>query len=104
MSAQLVYVTAGNRDDAMKIGEIAVRERLAACANILGETTSIYWWEGDIQNEGEVAIILKTTEENLPALIDKIRGIHPYDCPCIVALPINDGNLDFLNWIENETR
>ncbi len=103
MSAQLVYVTAGNRDDAMKIGEAAVRGRLAACANILGEMTSIYWWEGNVQNDGEVAMILKTTAENLPALIDKIREIHPYDCPCIVALDIEKGNPDFLNWIEKET-
>ncbi len=103
MSAQLVYVTAGNQEDAVKIGEIAVRKRLAACANILGETTSIYWWGGEVQSDGEVAMILKTTAENLPALIENIRQNHPSDCPCIVALDVEKGNPDFLNFIEKET-
>lgn len=103
MNTKLVYVTAGSREQAVAIATQSVEKRLAACANILGEATSIYWWEDKLQNDTETVLILKTTEKNLDALISKIKQIHDYDCPCVVAFDITSGNPDFLNWIERKT-
>ena len=103
MSATLVYVTAPSRDEAMKIARAAVEERLAACANVLGPMTSMYWWEGKVQEEGEVSFILKTRADLVPALTQRIKALHSYTCPCVVALPVAAGNPDFLAWIDAET-
>ena len=103
MSATLVYVTAPSRDEAMKIARAAVEERLAACANVLAPMTSMYWWEGKVQEEGEVSFILKTRADLVPALTRRIKALHSYTCPCVVALPVTVGNPDFLAWIDAET-
>lgn len=100
----LVYVTAGSKDEALTIARAAVEERLAACANVLSPITSIYWWEGKVQEEGEVSLILKTRADLVPALTQRIKALHSYTCPCVVALPITAGNPDFLAWIDTETR
>ena len=103
MAAMFVYVTASSREEAVAIGRAVVSERLAACVNVFDGMQSIYWWDGKLNEEGEAAMILKTTAELLPALIPRIRALHSYDCPCVVALPIMDGNPDYLRWIEAET-
>jgi len=103
MSAALVYFTAASKSDAVKIGATIVEERLAACVNVLGEITSIYRWEGAIQQEGEVAAIAKTSESTLAALIDRIKDLHAYDCPCVISARIDAGNPEFLAWIAAET-
>ncbi len=104
MSQTLVYVTAASRDEALKIARAAVEERLAACANVFSPITSIYRWEGKIQEEGETSFILKTRADLVPALTERIKSLHSYSCPCVVALPITAGNPDFLAWIDAETR
>jgi periplasmic divalent cation tolerance protein len=104
MPATLVYVTASSKDEAIKIARIVVEERLAACANVFQPITSIYWWEGKMQEEGETSFILKTRAELVEALTQRIRALHSYSCPCVVALPVAAGNPAFLSWIENETR
>jgi periplasmic divalent cation tolerance protein len=103
MDAVWVYVTAASAADAEAIGRAAVEARLAACANVLGATKAIYWWEGKIESSPEAALVLKSRRELVPALTDKIKAIHGYDCPCVVALPIIGGNPDFLAWLEAET-
>ncbi len=100
----LIYVTASSRDEALRIGRAAVEARLAACANVLGDISSLYWWEGAVQEDAEVALILKTREELVPALTEKVLELHSYSCPCVVSLPIGAGNPDFLKWIGDETR
>jgi periplasmic divalent cation tolerance protein len=104
MQTYFVYVTAASSEEALRIGRQVVEERLAACANVLDGMQSIYWWEGRVQEAQEVVLLLKTTETRLPKLIETIRGQHSYECPCIVALPISEGNPAYLEWIENETR
>ncbi len=104
MRANLIYITAGNVDEARKIGRELVSSRLAACVNIIEGVNSLYWWEGEIQDDREVTIIAKTKESLVPELIEKVKSIHSYDCPCIVSLPILSGNPPFLDWIEEETR
>ena len=104
MAYRMIYITAGSRDEASTIGRTLVEERLAACANVLGEVRSFYWWEGKLQDDIEAALIAKTTEALVEQLIERVRALHSYDCPCVVALPIEAGNPAFLDWIEAETR
>jgi len=104
MKNYFVYMTARNVAAARKLGRAILKERLAACVNILGPIESMYWWKGTVQNEKEVALIAKTTARNLDALIRKILSLHSYEVPCIVALPIAKGNPAFLRWIEKETQ
>jgi periplasmic divalent cation tolerance protein len=102
MSAKLVYITAPSRNEAEKIAEAAVTERLAACANILDGVTSIFHWEGKLCRENEVALTFKTTEEKTDPLTARIKELHSYECPCIVVLPIEGGNPAFLEWLHLE--
>ncbi len=104
MPATLVYVTASSREEALKISRTVVEERRAACANVFQPITSVYWWEGKVQEEGETSFILKTRADLVEALTQRVRALHSYTCPCVVALPIAAGNPAFLSWIENETR
>jgi periplasmic divalent cation tolerance protein len=103
MSASLVYVTAASDEQARAIAGALVAERLAACANLLPGMTSMFWWEGRLQEESEVTIILKTRNDLIERLTDRVRELHSYDCPCIVALPITGGNKAFIDWIIAET-
>ncbi len=97
-----VYITAPDHETALKVARIVVTERLAACANVLGLVTSVYRWEGAIHEEGEVALIAKTTTAQFPALAARVKAIHPYQVPCIVAWPIAAGHQPYLDWITAE--
>ncbi|WP_437205994.1 divalent-cation tolerance protein CutA [Planctomicrobium sp. SH664] len=98
-----VYVTHRNRDEALALARTLVSERLVACANILGEGTSVYQWEGQLMEEREVPLLLKTTADLIPRVTERIRELHPYECPCVVAWGVTDGNPQFLQWVHNET-
>lgn len=104
METKFIYVTTSDMLEAQKIGRILVEKRLAACVNILGTIESLFWWDGGVQKADEVAFIAKTTRERVPDLIEAIRANHSYECPCIVALSIEEGNPDFLKWIADETK
>jgi periplasmic divalent cation tolerance protein len=99
MSVKLVYVTAPDMAEAERIAEAVVSERLAACANFFDGVTSLFEWDGKLCREQEAILILKTTAEKTDALTARIRELHSYDCPCVVTLPIENGNPDFLNWV-----
>lgn len=101
--ARLIYITAPSHDEAMTLAETLVGERLAACANVLGPMTSVYWWDGKLNRDAEVALVLKTRADLVEALTARVKQVHPYECPCVVALPITGGNPAFLNWINAET-
>lgn len=103
MSHSLIYVTAPDRQAALKIARVLVEERLIACANVLDGATSLYWWEGRVQEEQEAVLIAKTGSDAVAAVIDKVKEIHDYSCPCVVAVPIAAGNPAFLDWISAET-
>ena len=102
---RFVYVTTGSREEALTIARAAVGERLAACANILGEITSVFRWEGAVQEDAEVSLILKTRAANLPALTERIKALHSYSVPCVVAWSLDPetGNREFLEWLETES-
>ncbi len=102
MSVQLFYVTVSTQDEAKAIATALLNDGLIACANILGAMTSIYRWQGELAQEEEVPLILKSTTELGDRIIEKIKQIHSYDSPCVVALNIENGNPEFLNWIQKE--
>lgn len=100
----MVYMTAADREEAHRIASVLVEERLAACANILGSIESIYHWKGTIERDAEVAFTAKTTAVRFDALAERVRSLHSYETPCIVALPFARGDAAFLDWIEEHTR
>ena len=103
MPVMFVYVTAADTEEANKIGRRLVEEQLAACANILPGATSIFRWQGKVEEASEAVLILKTTEQRLERLIERAKSLHSYECPCIEALPVVEGNRDFLEWVVRET-
>ena len=102
MSVNLVYMTAGSRKEAETIGRALVGAKLAACVNIISGMNSIYTWQGELQMDEEVVMIAKTTSTKTDALIDKVKSLHSYDCPCILQLPVAGGHQPFLDWITDQ--
>jgi len=98
-----VYMTAGSIEEAKKIGHILVEKNLAACVNLIENMISIYKWEEKLEEDKEVVMISKTRKTLMPKLIETVHSHHSYDCPCILELPIQGGNPEFLSWIETET-
>jgi periplasmic divalent cation tolerance protein len=103
MEPCLVYMTASSADEAAKLAEALVGERLAACVNVIDGMTSWYRWEGAVQNERELVVLAKTRIDLVEALTARVKALHSYSVPCVVALPIAGGNADFLRWIAEET-
>jgi len=104
MASLLVYITAPDLEWARNLAGALVGERLCACANILDGMESWYWWQGELESARESVVICKTTQEAYPALEKRALEIHPYDTPCIVALPLVQGYAPFMQWIADETR
>ena len=104
MEFSLIYMTTSNREEAKTIGKILVEKRLAACVNIIDGMTSMYWWQGKVQEDQEVVLIAKTRKTHVTKLIETVKACHGYDCPCIIELPIQSGNPAFLKWMEEETQ
>jgi periplasmic divalent cation tolerance protein len=102
MDVRLAYMTAGSRDEARKVGQALLESNLAACVNIIDNMNALYMWEGSLQDDQEVILIAKTTEEQMPALIDKVRAVHSYECPCVLGIPVDSGNPEFVAWIRKE--
>jgi len=104
MKPILLYITADSQDEAEAVSRALVQEGLAACVNILGGIQSFYRWKGEVRQGAEVALIAKTRADLIASVTDRVKSLHNYTCPCVVALPIAGGNLDFLDWIAAETR
>ncbi len=100
----LVYVTAGDLEEAKKLAKALVQERLAACANVYPKLYSFYWWEGEVQEDQEASIIFKTRGALLERLEKRVKELHSYSCPCVVAIPIEYGAEEFCSWILEETK
>jgi periplasmic divalent cation tolerance protein len=104
MEINMIYITTGSKDEARMIGKTLVSNRLAACVNIIENMNSIYMWDGKLQDDKETILIAKTTKARVPDLIEKVNALHSYDCPCIVSLPVADGNPAFLKWVSDEVQ
>lgn len=94
-----VYVTCPNKKTANKIGFALVKNNLAACVNILSPMSSIYSWKGKINTASETVLIIKATQKNYTRIEKAILELHPYECPCVVALPVTAGYKKYLNWL-----
>lgn len=99
----LLYSTFPDRESALKAAHALVEKRLVACVNVNEGITSIYRWEGKIAQENEVTLIAKTQQKTLERAINHLKQLHPYTVPCIVALPVVDGHVAFLDWVKQET-
>jgi len=95
----IVYSTAPNLSEARRLAQTLVSERLVACVNLFPGIESHYVWEEKPTCEEEVALVMKTTNEALAAVTERILALHPYSCPAVVGVPILGGNTDFLSWI-----
>lgn len=87
-----------------EIAEILLKEKLCACINIIPGIKSMYWWEDKIQTDQEDILIIKTKEELIDPLTQKIKEIHPYDIPEVIALKVKGGNKDYIQWVLNSIK
>ena len=101
MSVISVYAIFANAEEAERIGRDVIERRLAACINILGPVRSVYRWQGRIETSDETAAIFKTTDGAVDALMTRIAGLHSYDLPCVVALPLEKVLQSYAQWVEN---
>ncbi|MEL6677041.1 MAG: divalent-cation tolerance protein CutA [Bacteroidota bacterium] len=101
MEARWIYITCKDTQEAQQIGRALVEERLVACVNILPGMQSLYWWEGKVVSDQETVMIAKTDAKKVAALTDRVKELHSYEVPCVIALPIQEGNPDYLQWISD---
>ena len=99
----IILCTCPDQTIAERIAETVVGERLAACVNIVPGLTSIYRWQGQVQRDAELLLIIKTRSARYPALEARIRELHPYEIPEIIALPVQAGLAAYLHWITAST-
>jgi len=99
----VVFITTPTPIEGEKIASILVEERLASCVNIVNTISSVYRWEGKIEKTNEALLIIKTKAENFTQLMTKVKEVHSYKVPEIIALPIISGNEDYLKWVREET-
>jgi len=97
--ALMVVCSCPDSECAKQLAERIVSERLAACANVVPGVTSIFEWNGALQSESEVVMVIKTTSQKYPQLEATLRQLHPYEVPEIIATPITHGLPDYLDWV-----
>jgi periplasmic divalent cation tolerance protein len=95
----IVLMTAANREEAVRIAEMLVSTRLAGCVQILPEIQSIYRWQGEVARESEVLLLAKTTSGRFAELDRRVRELHSYEIPEIVALPVTQVSAPYLQWL-----
>jgi periplasmic divalent cation tolerance protein len=100
----VVFVTAPDKKVAKNIAQQVIKNKLAACVNIIENVQSLFWWEGKIDAACEALLVIKTRKALLHKLIKKIKSLHSYEVPEIIALPIIAGNKEYLEWIDESAR
>lgn len=100
----LVLVTCPDKSSAEGLAGVVVNEKLAACGNVLSGLDSFFFWEGEVENESEFLLLLKTRAGRFEELKDRVTELHSYDVPEIIALPIARGNKPYLDWIHETTQ
>jgi periplasmic divalent cation tolerance protein len=96
-----VFITTANSEEAARLADMLIERRLAACVQILPEMESVYRWQGKIERQKEVLLIAKTTNSRFEELERKVREIHSYETPEIVALPVTAGSPPYLEWLKS---
>ncbi len=104
MDIQLIYITAGDMPEAKRVGRALLEKKLVACVNLIDGMKAMYWWKGEIEEGAEVVIVGKTVAGLVPEIIETVKDVHSYECPCVVSLPVSSGNPAFLDWIGQEVK
>jgi periplasmic divalent cation tolerance protein len=99
MQPVLIYITASNREEAISIARDLLGKKLIACANIVDHAASLYWWDGEIEQNNEALIIAKTMSSHVEKAVMLVKSIHSYDCPAILTVPVTGGNHEYMEWM-----
>ena len=99
-----VIITGADADWLAEFTRRLVEDRLAACGQNIAAIRSIYRWDGTVQDDPEARVALHTRMELVDAIVERANAEHPYDVPCVIAMPIDQGNPAYLQWVEQETR
>lgn len=99
----IAYCTCPDEDSGSRIASALIDRRLAACVNMLPDVRSFYRWQGQVEDDREVLLLIKTTTKNMPALRRAMDELHPYDVPELIACSLQDGLPDYLQWVREET-
>ena len=100
----VIFITTGTDGEARRVAEVLLEQRKASCINIVPTVTSLFWWKDRIESDQESLLIVKGKASLLDEIVSLVKGVHSYDVPEVIALPIIGGNPDYLNWIGEETQ
>jgi len=100
----VLFITTANAEEAQRIAGVLVKERKAACVNIVPRISSLFWWQDEVESAQESLLIVKSRASVLNQIVDLVKQHHSYDVPEIIALPIIGGNPDYLDWIGKEVK
>ena len=103
MSAMIVITNVPSREVALDIARMLIERRLAACVNLLAECTSVYRWQGKLETAREIPLLIKTRADIYDEVEAAVRSLHPYELPEILAVPVERGLPDYLEWVNTET-
>ncbi len=100
----VIFITTGTNGEARQVAEALLEQRKAACVTIVPTVTSLFWWEDRIDSDQESLLIVKSKASLLDEIVSLVKGVHSYDVPEVIALPIIGGNSDYLSWIGEQTQ
>jgi len=100
----IVLITASSKEEAVTIGKTLVDEHLAACVNIISEIFSLFFWEGKTQDARETLLIVKSRRTLMEKIVVRVKSLHSYSVPEVIALPIVAGSRDYLDWVTETVR
>jgi periplasmic divalent cation tolerance protein len=100
----IAWVTVPSREVAEQIATSLLNDKLVACVNIIPGVKSMYWWDGKVQSDQELILMIKTRTSLTSELITAVKSKHPYDTPEVICVPIAEGNTDYLKWITDSTK
>lgn len=100
----IVFVTCASKFQAQKIAQALIKDKLAACVNLVNPINSLFWWKGKVDSSKEILLIIKTKKNLFDRLERLVKSLHSYDVPEIIALPIVKGSKKYLDWINDSTR
>ena len=104
MEAMIVQTTFGEKEEALALARLLLEQRLIACAQVVAGALSLYWWQGKIEQDNELILLMKTTADRYPELEKVILAEHPYETPEVLALPVSRGSRAYLDWLAGEVR
>lgn len=99
----VVFITTP-KNEFKKISIYILKNKLAACVNVIKNVNSFYWWKGKICNDKESLLIVKTTQRLFKKIVKEVKKIHPYEVPEIISFPIIEGDRSYLSWVKNSVR